>query len=175
MCCCFTTIYEKRAPGCTQMRPFHAEIYGPKNECALNARRPAPEITKQQLCALKSRNAAHGFAHLLEPRNPIPGQSEQAGSEVCELAILMSSTKARQQTRQRITHSYTKAHKQQQTDLFPSHPIFFWISKCVFCDFNVSHTTNLFKIMVCLAHQLPRQYEKTNARKQISPGVYLQF
>ena len=141
----------------------HADFFG----CALNARRPAPEITKQQLCALKSRNATHGFAHLLEPCNPIPGQNEQAGSEVCELAILMSSTKARQQTRQRITLSqcYTKAHKQQQTYLFLSHPIFLDFQVYAFCGFIVSHATNLFKTWVCLAHQMPRQYEKNECQK----------
>ena len=146
MCCCFTTIYEKRTPGCTQMRPFHAEVYGPKRKCALNATRPAPEIMKQQLCALKSRNATHGFAHLLEPCNPIPGQNEQAGSEVCELAILMSSTKARQQTRQRITltQCYTKAHKQQQADLFPSHPNFFWMFKCMLFVGSLFRTQRTF-------------------------------
>ena len=41
--------------------------------CVLNARRPAPEITKQQLCALKSRSATHGLAHLLEPPQSNPG------------------------------------------------------------------------------------------------------
>ena len=136
----YNDLRKKRPPGCTKMWPFHADFSG----CALNARRSAPEITKQQLCALKSRNATHGFAHLLEPRNPIPGQSEQAGSEVCELAILMSSTKARQQTRQRITHSYTKAHKQQQTDLFPSHPNFFWIFKCMLFVGSLFRTQRTF-------------------------------
>ena len=63
----------KTSPWLHKNRPFHAEIYGPKNECALNARRPAPEITKQQLCALKSRSATHGLAHLLEPPQSNPG------------------------------------------------------------------------------------------------------
>jgi hypothetical protein len=99
---------------------------------------------KQQLCALKSRNATHGFAHLLEPRNPLPGQSEQAGSEVCELAILMSSTKARQQTRQRITHSYPKTHKQQQTYSFPNHPNFLGMFKCMLFAVSLFRTRRTF-------------------------------
>jgi len=86
-----------------------------------------------------------GWRICWNPRNPIPGQSEQAGSEVCELAILMSSTKTRQQARQRITHSYSKAHKQQQTDLFPSHPIFFLDFQMCFLRFQ------------CFAHNEPFQ------------------
>ena len=116
------------------------------------------------------------FAHLLEPRNPIPGQTEQAGSEVCELAILTSSTKARQQTRQRITHRYTKAHKQQQTDLFPSHPNFFWIFKCMLFVGSLFRTQRTFSKFGFVLHiRCPDNMKKTNARRQMSPGVYLQF
>ena len=145
MCCCFTTIYEKRAPGCTKIDLSTPKFTGRKTNVLWMQEGPRPKLQNNNYVLWNQGAQRMGWRICWNPRNPIPGQSEQAGSEVCELAILMSSTKARQQTRQRITHSYSKAHKQQQTDLFPSHPIFF-------LDFQMC-----FLRVHCFAHNEPFQ------------------